>query len=175
MKYGVAVASAKAAMRSGTGVLVAEGPAQKGGRRRGSWKLTSSSRIAEGHQPGANRQTGLFDTGEWHMAGVVGRWAGEAREREGPGVSGCYCNGCGGRPKPTAAGYQSRCASEANLHDGLSPDHQNGILLLDRGGRRSALAKVVRWIPGSALKLRAFGQSRPTALSSEKKTLTLNC
>lgn len=98
------------------------------------------------------------------MAGVVGRWAAEAREGEVPGVGRCYCECCGGRPKPIIAGYQSCCASEANLHDELGPEHQNGILLFGRERNRSAPA---RWFDGSRLwaGARAFGESRPIASS----------
>lgn len=90
-------------------------------------RLASSSWVAKGHEPGANGQSGLFYAGERDMAGVVWWWAGEAREAEVPGAgdgsSRCCegCEGCGRRPEPVAAGYESRCASEANLHGKWAP------------------------------------------------------
>ena len=77
------------------------------------------------------------------MAGVVGRWAGEAREGEvSGGVRGCCdCESCCGGLKAVVAGYESRCASESDLHGELAPKHQDRILMFGRRGRMSASAE----------------------------------
>jgi hypothetical protein len=77
------------------------------------------------------------------MAGVVGRRAGEAREGEVSGVRGCCdCESCccDGH-KTVVMGYESRCASESDLHDELGPKHQDRILMFGWRGRLPASAE----------------------------------
>jgi hypothetical protein len=102
--------------------------------------LTSSSRVAERHQPGADRQSGFFKAGERDMARVVRGRPGETRERKAPRVGGC-CERRDSRPGPIVAGYDSCAASEGDLHDELARKRQERILMPSRRGRRSASAE----------------------------------
>lgn len=82
MKYGVAVASPRAAMRSGlrsAGGGLGGADVQSGGKGGGGWwekgghGCTVAVGVDERHDAGAEGKAGALDPGQRHMALVVGR------------------------------------------------------------------------------------------------------
>lgn len=78
MKYGVEVASAKAAMRSargGRGQLGVSGWSERG-------LLTSTVWVHKRHDAGPDREPRALDMCQWHMARVI--WRRPVEDGEGP-------------------------------------------------------------------------------------------